>query len=167
MTDKVYESFLQRQWEEGRNLARQSDILRLTPFVGDAPDRYVVDLRCKVLRENARGVSEGQGCAVGIWFPPDYLRQIEVAQVISLLAPADLFHPNVRFPFICMGRLTAGTTLVDILHQLFEIVTYQKVTMREDDALNPRACQWARNQLHRFPLENRPLKRRRVGGDPT
>ena len=43
--------------------------------------------------------------------------------------------------------------------QIHEIVTWQKVTMREDDALNHAACQWARANRARFPVDSRPLKR--------
>ena len=32
--------------------------------------------------------------------------------------------------------------------------------MREDDALNQAACQWARANLARLPVDTRPLKRR-------
>jgi hypothetical protein len=59
-----------------------------------------------------------------------------------------------------VGRLVPGTSLVDLLYQVHEIVTYQKVTMREDDALNPAACGWARTHQHLFPIDRRPLRRR-------
>ena len=55
-----------------------------------------------------------------------------------------------------------GTPLVDLLYQCFEIITYTKVTMREDDALNRAACGWARENQDRFPIDPRPLKRRRL-----
>jgi hypothetical protein len=34
------------------------------------------------------------------------------------------------------------------------------MTPREDDALNRAACQWARSNMHLFPIDSRPLKRR-------
>ena len=43
---------------------------------------------------------------------------------------------------------------------MFEIITYNKATMREDDALNFEACRWARWNTGRFPVDTRPLKRR-------
>jgi hypothetical protein len=52
-------------------------------------------------------------------------------------------------------------SLVDLLFQCFEVITYQKVTMREDDALNHAACAWAREHQQRFPIDRRPLKWRR------
>ena len=61
---------------------------------------------------------------------------------------------------ICVGRLYPGTRLLDIIYQLYEIITYQKVTMREDDALTPDACVWSRQNQHCFPIDDRPLRRR-------
>ena len=75
-------------------------------------------------------------------------------------AAAEVFHPNIKAPFICVGKLSPGTLLVDILYQCFEIISYNKVTMREDDALNGAACAWARSNQHRFPVDPRALKRR-------
>jgi hypothetical protein len=81
--------------------------------------------------------------------------------VLTWLAPRDIWHPNISAdaPVICVGRLAPGTALVDLLYQLFEVITWNKVTMREDDALNRAACQWARRNGHRFPVDRRPLKR--------
>jgi hypothetical protein len=34
--------------------------------------------------------------------------------------------------------------------------------MREDDALNRHACAWARKNASRFPIDDRPMMRRRL-----
>jgi ubiquitin-protein ligase len=83
--------------------------------------------------------------------------------MLRLFTP-HVWHPNVsrELPLICIGRLTSGTSLVEILHQLFDILTYQKYNPREDDSLNKAACAWARNNRQRFPIDARPLKRRSV-----
>ena len=101
---------------------------------------------------------------VGIGFHDGYLRAADPCRVLTWLWPRNVFHPNIsdRAPFICVGHLVPGTSLVDILYQCFEIITYHKVTMREDDALNKDACAWARQNQHRFPIDPRPLKRRSV-----
>jgi ubiquitin-protein ligase len=72
------------------------------------------------------------------------------------------WHPNIsrELPLICIGRLTPGTPLVDILYQVFDILTYQKYNPRESDSLNPQACAFARENHDRFPIDARPLKRR-------
>jgi hypothetical protein len=73
-----------------------------------------------------------------------------------------VWHPNVsrELPLICIGRLTPGAALADILYQLFDVLTWQKYNPREDDSLNKAACAWARANQHRFPVDRRPLKRR-------
>jgi hypothetical protein len=161
MQDKIFEAFLRRQYEEGLALAEASDLLELMPLDGPPPQHYVAQFRCKgLIRSDRAEVTEANRFDVGIWFPADYLRCAEPFQVLTWLGPHHVFHPNISPPFICIGRLTPGTALVDILYQCFEIITYNKVTMREDDALNKNACVWARNNQQRFPIDRRPLKRR-------
>lgn len=161
--DPVRDAFLLRQYEEGSALAQTSDILRLEPLGAPPPERYVAEFNCKGLVRAPNGdVTEADRFLVGIWFPSDYLRRAEPWQVLTWLGPRRVFHPNISdvAPFICVGRLVPGTTLVDLLYQCFEIITYKKVTMREDDALNRMACAWARDHQQRFPVDPRPLKRR-------
>lgn len=163
MQDKIFEAFLARQYEEGTALAESSDLLELYPMAGDPPNRYVARFRCKgLMRDPGREIVESDYFEVGIWFPSDYLRRAEPFQVLTWLGPWDVFHPNIsdKAPLICIGKLAPNTSLVDILYQCFEIITYNKVTMREDDALNADACVWARENQHRFPIDRRPLKRR-------
>ncbi|HVS03951.1 MAG TPA: hypothetical protein VMT16_14390 [Thermoanaerobaculia bacterium] len=164
--DPVFAGFLRRQRREGEALARSSDLLELVP-IGDAqaPDRYLARFRCRGLVRPAGGeVAVAEGFEVGIWFPLDYLRRADPFQVLTWLGPRDVFHPNVsaQLPLLCIGRLVPGTPLVDLLYQCFEIVTWRKVTMREDDALNAAACAWARQHRQRWPVDGRPLKRRRL-----
>ncbi len=161
MQDRIFTSFLERQQEEGRALARASDLVELTGLDGAQGQLYEARFRCKgLVRSRGGEVREGDDFGVGIWFPSDYLRRADPFKVLTWLGPHDVFHPNIRAPFICVGRLTPGTPLVDLLYQCFEIISYRKVTMREDDALNHAACVWARENQQRFPIDRRALKRR-------
>jgi hypothetical protein len=158
--DKILEAFLRRQKIEGEELASASALLDLLPVASDPPHAYRATFQCKgLVRPAQSAVSVGDQFIVGINFPSDYLRRADTAQVLAWLKPVEVFHPNIRAPFICVGKLVPGTPLVDILYQVFEIITYNKVTMREDDALNHEACAWARNNQNRFPIDTRPLKR--------
>ena len=162
MTDRILTAFLARQREEGMRLAGDSDCLRLVPIGGAAPDRYLADFRCTGLVQAESGeIVEADRFLLGIWFPDHYLREADPFQVLTCLAPPRIFHPNVSrdAPFICIGRVAPGTPLVDLLYRCFEVLTYRKVTMREQDALNRDACAWARRNQHRFPVDDRPLKR--------
>jgi hypothetical protein len=162
MADRVLEAFLARQHEEGMALAAASDLLSLQPIDG-AADRYLAEYRCTGLVERGPGqVVEASLFHVSVWFPRNYLRDANPFRVLTWLGPRNVWHPNISatMPAICIGRLAPGTSLVDILYQIFEVVTWTKVTMREDDALNRAACQWARQHPDRFPVDRRPLKRR-------
>jgi len=159
--DAIYESFMARQLEEGMALASASDILRLH-VSPKAPPHFVAEYHCKGLVRDASGtVHETDRFDLGVWFPPDYLRRADPFQMLRLFTPG-VFHPNVseELPVICIGRLTAGTSLVDILYQVYDILTYQKYNPRENDSLNRNACVWARENQGRLPLDKRPLKRR-------
>jgi hypothetical protein len=161
--DPVFSGFLRRQLEEGMALVDSSDLVRLMPCDGPPPRHYLVELRCKGLVQLGTGeVAERDRFVIGVSFPSDYLRRAHPAEVLTLLEPQTVFHPNIRGSGICVGRLTPGTRLVDLIYQCFEILAYVKVTMREDDALNREACAWARSHVDRFPIDRRPLKRRAV-----
>lgn len=181
MADRIFESFLQRQFAEGMELAQSSDLVEIHPAIpgplpfvfqagdvkdlpaGMLPDRYIVRFHCTgLLRDRDGEIHEGNDFAVGIWFPADYLRRVDPFRVLTWFGPGEVFHPNIchQGPFICVGRLAPGASLVDLIYQCFEIITYNKVTMREDDALNKAACAWAREHQDRFPVDRRPLRRR-------
>jgi hypothetical protein len=161
MADRVFEAFLARQLEEGQALARESDLVSLAPLDREG-SAYLAEFRCTGLVEEEPGrVVPAHRFHVGIRFPSTYLRMAQPFRVLQWVGPRNVWHPNIAFgpPFICIGRLAPGTGLVDILYQVYEVITWQKVTMREDDALNAAACQWARRHLDALPLDRRPLKR--------
>ena len=168
MTDQVLKGWLRSQFEAGMRLAEQSDLLDLTPLNASFPERYIAHFRCKgLVRVDDGSISEADSFLVGIWFPEDYLRSRDPFlpyRVLTWLGPRGIWHPNIsnKHPVICVGRLQPGTGLVQILYQVFEIITYNKVTMVESDALNTEACAWARRNKDRFPVDRRPLKRRRL-----
>jgi hypothetical protein len=160
MHDVILESFLASQLEAGLALAGSSDLLDLVPLDAPPVRRYLVDLRCRgLVCDRSGAVTEADHFQLGIRFPDDYLRHVRPPEVVTLFGPQNTFHPNVAAPFMCLGRLVPGTSLVDLIYQVFEILTYNKVTMREDDALNRDACVWARGNLMRFPIDRRALKR--------
>ena len=158
--DPIYRRFMEAQLEEGLALASESELLRLYP-TPQAPPSFVAEFRCNgVVRDHAGVVRESRLFRVGIWFPPDYLRRVDPFQVLRLFEPENAWHPNIRDAFICIGRLVPGTPLVDILYQVFEVLSYRKFNPREDDCLNRLACAWAREHQQEFPTDPRPLKRR-------
>ncbi len=163
MNDKILAAFLGRQYEDGMALARESEVLDLIPGGPLPVQRYVARFGCRMLRKGTDGaVVEATGAEVGIYFPDDYLRRTDPYQVLLWLAPVDAWHPNISTAarVVCLGRLGPGTRLVEILYQLYEVITYQRYATH--DALNQDAAAWARQNQHRFPVDARPLKRRQL-----
>lgn len=163
MTDRVLNAFLGRQLRDGMALAAASDLLELVALGAEPPQRYVATFTCKGLVKSPDGaIVEAERFVVGIWFPDDYLRVADPFTVLTWLEPRSSFHPNISdvAPFLCVGRLTPGTTLVDLLYRCFEVITYQRLAPH--DALNKEASAWARHHMERFPVDRRPLKRRRA-----
>ena len=73
--DRILESFLKRQLEEGLKLAAASDIVDLIPLGGPPPQHYVVDFHCRGLVRTGKGeIRQWNRFTVGIFFPTDYLR---------------------------------------------------------------------------------------------
>jgi hypothetical protein len=156
--DKILNLFLQTQRVEGAKLAAESDLLELSAI---DDQHYIATYTCKGLVRDAAGVvHEHDRFGVGIRFPGNYLRSVNPGEILTWRGPAEIWHPNIGVPFICLGSIVPGTPLVELLHRCFEVISYQNVTMREDDALNPPACAWARRNRDRFPVDTRPIKRR-------
>jgi hypothetical protein len=161
--DKVLEGFLKKQFEEGMALADASDLLDLMPLDPPVPQRYIATFSCTgLVRQRTGAVTEANHFEVGIWMPDDFLCVADPFRVLTWFRPRHIWHPNIsnRDPFICVGRMLPGTGLVDLLTKIHEIITYNKVTMREDDALNKECCAWARRNIGRFPVDRRSLRRR-------
>jgi len=163
MSDKIFEAFLRQQFEEGMALADSSDVLDLTPLSGgEPPVRYIAHFegRLGLVREPGGQIVEFEKFMVGIWFPEDYLRRVNIPQVLTYLGPhPDPWHPNIRRPFLC-AHIKPGTGLVDILYACHEIWTWN-LFATGDEGLNHAASQWSRKQdRSRFPIDRRPLKRR-------
>lgn len=163
--DPIFSAFLERQRMDAAALTRDSDLVEIRPLAGLPDGRFHVRLRCKGLVRDAAGrIVEADRFDVGVWFPSDYLRRANPFEVLVWLGPWNVFHPNISdaAPFVCIGRLTRGTTLVEIAYRLFDLVTWNNVTMVESDALNRAACAWARQNRDRFPVDRRPLMRRQI-----
>lgn len=159
--DRILSAFLTRQAEDAAALSASSDLVAVRPVEGEPSNRFLCEFRCKGLVGTATDITEAEQFVVGIWFPSTYLREVDPLRIVTMLEPRNIWHPNVRAPFLCLGHMPPGTGLVSIVHQVFEIITYQRVTMREDDALNPIACGWTRQNRHLLPIDPRPLRRRR------
>jgi len=159
-TDPIFRGFLEAQLQAGMSLAQESDILDLAPLAPFPPQRYLARFKCASLAGKSattlRPVSE---ILVGIRFPHDYLRkEVNTVDVIEVLDPVDLWHSNVhpQKRVVCIGHWAPGTPLTDLMHQLYEIFSWQKKNTVH--GLNPLAMEWALQHADELPLDRRPLR---------
>jgi hypothetical protein len=165
MADDILDSFLRHEIERARQLAAASAVLTFTLEPVDLPRRFVAEYRCQgLVREPDGTIHEADRWLVGISIPDNYLRgpTVDPFRILTWLGggSADVFHPNIRSPLICIGRLDPGMDFQFLLYQLYEIITWQKFQLA--DCLNPEAAQWARHNLNRLPIDPRPLQRARL-----
>jgi hypothetical protein len=163
--DKIFELFLRQQLEEGVALAAESDLLELHPLRrgGRPPQHYIARFRCNGFVEIGGRISTANRFDIGIYLSDQYLHEANSFEVLSWLYPANVFHPNICSPFICVGDrfMRPGMKLVEIIFQLYSIVSYSRWAAHSP--LNESAAQWARENQHLFPADKRPLKRRTLG----
>ncbi len=165
MTDSIRASWLEIQFVEAMNFAQRSDVLSLVPIAGDPPHKYIAKFDCAGLAETRAGVTVIDQHLVGIYFPEEYQRTVcDPGQVLTWLEPRNEFHPNISAPLCCVGPIPPGMSLLNLLHQLYAMITWQKFTPSEDDALNKVACSWARAHLDELPIDPR---RSMLNGDRT
>ena len=99
---------------------------------GPLPHEYLVCFNCPTLVNEQGAIIEKTGFAALIRFPKDYLRCVpNPAQLVALLSPQNTYHPNVAPPFLCLGNISPGTSLCELVFQIFEILTFQKLTPNE------------------------------------
>lgn len=166
MADQIYQTFLKRQHEAALAFAAESDRVSITVGPGNPPCVYLVRFDSRCLIQDSQGqIRTHEGFGVRVVFPLEYIRRAEPFRVVNFLYPRNVFHPNIlaRMFAICIGRLEPGTELVPLIDQCHAIGTWQKLTMSEHDALNRDACLWARRNPHRYPVDDRPLKRASAG----
>lgn len=126
------------------------------------PERYFVYYKnVKGLRLTGNGSKEKKELEVikehkiEIYLHAEYPRLKPQSYMIS-----ETFHPNFRMASphdICIGDYWAsGETLVDIIYQIGEMITYQ--TYNVTSPLNGIAAKWAKENIPKFPIDKTNLR---------
>ena len=156
MTDEIRASWLETQYEEAMAFAQRSSVLSLAPAEGTPPYKYIAKFDCDGLAKTPEGITVSDRHLVGILFPEHYQhRRCHPGEVLTWLEPRTEFHPNIKPPFCCVGDMPPGMSLLNLLHQLYQMITWQRITPVENNALNQAACSWAREHMDRFPVDPR------------
>lgn len=122
------------------------------------PEKYMIKFDCKGLWQNEDGkILEAPYHLMEVVYGVDYPTR---PPTFVWLTP--IFHPNLRRPYICLeGRpFAVGWTLDLIVQEVGRLVMFQSYNV--NSALNHDAADWARENAHRFPVDDRDLLDSRV-----
>jgi len=160
--DRIFTSWLMRQEADWADFAPKTDRVKVTPVGVGAPCRkYVAEFDCGgLVRQSDGAITRAEEFVIGIYFGDDHLRRVEPMQLVWLLSPTNVWHPNIKAPTVCLGHLRPAVGLIEILNQAYSILTYQNVS--PGDCLNEEAASWSRAHRDQFPIDRRPLKRRDI-----
>jgi len=159
--DPITLSFLDEQFVEAEDLLDGCDLVRIARPAG--PELVLAEFTCRgLVREQSGEIVEAEHFVVGFHFASDYLRRVRVPELLTVISPQSAWHPNMggsRAPTaICIGEVKPSTPLINLLHRVYEVITWQAFTPVEYEALNYEACAWARANPHRLPVDARPLR---------
>jgi hypothetical protein len=173
--DRVFEAFCLAAQREADTLTAQSDVLTVLTLPPQPSSRFLVQLRVPhfLRRKPDRTIELAPGpVEAGIRFPADYLmhsRQQDnhwsaphlQAGVVTILTP-QFVHPNVREGVVCLGaQFNPGTPLRVLIRQLYDLVTYNLMTLDERNAMDGEVCRAIRANPHWLSsLSAPPLTRR-------
>ena len=149
-TDFVLNGFLTYCNKKMHEIAAQSDVFHLIDEAGSPPMRYLCELQgIEHMVKDESGIVHRsvEPLLLEIRIPADYLRSTDPnlgMRVVGIGSP--IMHPNIRIPVICLGNtFKPGTYVHEILRMAYEIVTYRVVTTDEDNAFDPVACRYLRD----------------------
>ena len=153
------ETYFENLMTDAVRLGGESDLIDVLPL---GPRTVAVFFRCKGMVQHPDGsVAEAERFVVEIHLGEDHQRTKPAPTVMRLVHPSACFAPNIAPPLMCGGDLWRGISIVDLIYQAYELISWQNTSIREDDALNHAACQWARSHPDAYPIDTRPLKWRR------
>lgn len=117
------------------------------------PEKYIIHFNCLGLwRDKDHTVKESSSHLLEVIFGADYPSR---PPTFVWLTP--IWHPNLMTPYICLeGRpFAVGWTLDLIVQEVGRLVQYQSYNLK--DPLNKEAVEWAKQNAHRFPVDDRDL----------
>ena len=89
-----------------------------------------------------------------MYLPPEFPRD---GPRILLRHPPDVFHPNIRYPFLCLNKWIPSMHLEELCWRIGSLLSYKSYTMDERVSLDPAACAYARSHQELFPIDPRPF----------
>jgi hypothetical protein len=134
-------------------LSEDSDLIRFQSS-GQPPDRYVVTFGCRGVVKIDKRISYTTHHQIEILLHAEYP---QAAPHFRQLTP--IFHPNFRYGGaglqVCIEarNWSPRESLSDLVLRLGNMITYRNYN--PDSPIDGKAAQWARQNTHYFPLDER------------
>lgn len=151
--DRVFDAFCLAAQRDAETLTAQSDVLTVLALPPQPPSHFLVQFRVPYLRRTPRNtidIAPGPVEAV-VHFPADYLLGTtpQLWFRVAMITTPDFVHPNVREGVVCLGaQFNPGTSLRVLIRALYDLVSYQTMTLDERNAMDAETCRAIRADPH-------------------
>ncbi|MBI5486098.1 MAG: hypothetical protein HY905_02060 [Deltaproteobacteria bacterium] len=130
-----------------RRLVRLHPRVSIEGVSGNPPDRYVLVLRVRSLRQQGDAIVAADAHRLEIRLPQGYPRD---APACRMLTP--VFHPNVAPHAVCVGdHWSAAETLDTLIQRVGEMLAFQSYNTRSP--LNGQAARWVDEHTAELPVD--------------
>ncbi len=138
---------LQADYEAVRRLAHLHPRVEVEGVEGNPPQRYVIVLTARSLREKEERVLLAKKHRVEITLPLSYPRDPPVSRMLT-----PVFHPNIAPHAICIGDdWSAAESLDNLIQRIGEMLCFQSYNVQSP--LNGRAARWVEENERKLPTD--------------
>ncbi len=143
---------LKNDYEKMQELAARSSFVTIEKTEGNPPDKYVLHLTCKGIRELRNGkpiYSESHRLHINLNsnYPSG-------KPIFEMKTP--VVHPNIASSGnVCIGKFSPAMRLDDVVIRAIKIIRYEKMDL--EDSYGGTVKRWASENQHLFPLDERQI----------
>lgn len=159
ITENQRQMRLEAEYQQLLDIRSRSDLLDIEALEGTPPKRYRVTFKCKgiMLHPNSGKPCVTTRHTMEVYLPARYPAE---PPYIKWITP--IFHPNFsKGGSVCIGIAgkdwAPSLNLAWIVEQIADMITYRFFNI--NDPWNKEAAEWARDNIDKFPLDDRPLFR--------
>jgi ubiquitin-protein ligase len=143
---------IKNDYEEMLKLHAESSIIDFQAS-GTPPTRYLLTFNCpgiKLDNEGKPAILQEHRCQIvlGAQYP---------SQPPDVTWQTPIFHPNIKLQAVChSGQWAPSWSLAEFVSELADMARYVKFNLQSP--LDTKAAEWAKKNLHMFPLDSRPIR---------
>ncbi|HSP06002.1 MAG TPA: ubiquitin-conjugating enzyme E2 [Acidobacteriota bacterium] len=143
---------IKNDYEEMLKLKAESSIIDFQAN-GTPPTRYFLKFNCPGISLDGEGkptILQEHRCQIvlGAQYP---------SQPPDVTWQTPIYHPNIKLQAVChSGQWAPSWSLAEFVSELADMARYVKFNLQSP--LDTKAAEWAKKNLHMFPLDSRPIR---------